>query len=349
MRARFGAVRNQLWVAAALALLFASSPLMAQSAGPSPEELERWYTGSEVVDVETEDGVYLKVRYWAPAKPGKDTPVVILIHNLKRSSVDWAPLAQQLFESGFAVVTFDFRGHGESTRVNPDVYEPVNPKRGQRAPSSISHAEEFRREKDAMVLVNDLDRVKRFILEKNNSGSINAHRLGIITAGGFSGLLALEFAKQEYEVGESDLNALVMFVPEARVGGMSVPSDFDKTAAAEDKLPILVISGPRANLSNFTRSLKIATRDDVTKLKERYPNHPSDWWLEGKMRREAVWLTFDTKVPFSQMIQNNTDNLNGIVAGYLTARLTGDEKKGLTWTTRETVNKKPGGTFGSNR
>src|SRR5712691_7734061 len=71
---------------------------------------------TETVKFETVDSVDLKGTYW-PSTKGKKAPVAILLHKIGGKSKDagWSDLAEDLQKAGFAVLAFDFRGHGEST------------------------------------------------------------------------------------------------------------------------------------------------------------------------------------------------------------------------------------------
>src|SRR5437763_16666774 len=73
---------------------------------------------TETVKFETVDAVDLKGTYW-PSTKGKKAPVAIMLHRIggKSKEAGWAELAEELQKAGFAVLAFDFRGHGESTSV----------------------------------------------------------------------------------------------------------------------------------------------------------------------------------------------------------------------------------------
>lgn len=72
----------------------------------------------EDVSFRTTDGVLLKGAFY-PSKKGGASPAVILLHKLGESRVkgDWETLAGKLQEKGYAVLSFDFRGHGASTQI----------------------------------------------------------------------------------------------------------------------------------------------------------------------------------------------------------------------------------------
>lgn len=78
--------------------------------------------GSKAVDFDTVDGVQLKGRFFAGNK-GKDSPCVLMLHALGENSnnKEWQNLAKTLQQKGYAVLTFDFRGHGDSTVVLPGI------------------------------------------------------------------------------------------------------------------------------------------------------------------------------------------------------------------------------------
>ena len=63
------------------------------------------------VDLTASDGTKLKTSYFAAAKPG---PGVLLLHQCNRQRKVWDSLAQQLAQAGINVLTFDYRGFGES-------------------------------------------------------------------------------------------------------------------------------------------------------------------------------------------------------------------------------------------
>ena len=58
------------------------------------------------------EGLRLSAWYVLASKPGR--PVVVLCHGLGANKQNFLPVAQTLHELDFNVVTFDFRGHGDS-------------------------------------------------------------------------------------------------------------------------------------------------------------------------------------------------------------------------------------------
>src|SRR5947209_2474990 len=76
---------------------------------------------SEEVQFDTADKVELHGTFYAPAKPR--APCVILLHKIggNRDEHGWDQLAQVL-QKEYAVLRFDFRGHGDSTNVAPEFW-----------------------------------------------------------------------------------------------------------------------------------------------------------------------------------------------------------------------------------
>ena len=68
-----------------------------------------------VVDITVPDGTKLKATYFSAGKAG---PGVLLLHQCNRQRKLWDGLAQQLSAAGLNVLTFDYRGFGESGGVS---------------------------------------------------------------------------------------------------------------------------------------------------------------------------------------------------------------------------------------
>src|SRR5947209_5614593 len=74
------------------------------------------------VDITTVDRVELKGAFY-PSAQGKAAPTVLLLHEFGKDSksTEWLKLAEALQQKGYAVLRFDFRGHGDSTGIQPGV------------------------------------------------------------------------------------------------------------------------------------------------------------------------------------------------------------------------------------
>src|SRR5258707_4083418 len=96
-----------LCAAAVLLVVGLIVPLQAQNEPVDKED----------VSFKTFDGVLLKGSFYKSAKGG-NSPVVMLLHKFggsRAAQSDWEKLAVRLQKKGYAVMAFDFRGHGTST------------------------------------------------------------------------------------------------------------------------------------------------------------------------------------------------------------------------------------------
>jgi pimeloyl-ACP methyl ester carboxylesterase len=149
--------------------------------------------GKSVV-IETVDGVKLKGTLYASPR-GKDAPTVLMLHNFEKgkggsSQVDgWQEFAAKLHGKGYSVLTFDFRGHGESTAIDPMQFWsnafPFNmaiPGRNKNPqPETISQTNFGTGYYP--ILVNDIAAAKAYLDRQNDSGTLNTSNLIVLGAG----------------------------------------------------------------------------------------------------------------------------------------------------------------------
>lgn len=87
------------------------------------------FCAEKVVDIAAPDGLKLKATYFSAKNPG---PGVLLLHQCNRQRKVWDGLARQLAAAGVSVLTFDYRGYGESGGVRYDKLPPQEAGRLQR-------------------------------------------------------------------------------------------------------------------------------------------------------------------------------------------------------------------------
>ena len=63
------------------------------------------------LDILASDGIKLKATYYSPGKPG---PGILLLHQCNMDRKSWQSLATSLADKGIHVLSFDYRGYGES-------------------------------------------------------------------------------------------------------------------------------------------------------------------------------------------------------------------------------------------
>src|SRR6266487_4207117 len=88
-------------------------------AQPAPNSKD---TAEQKVTFLTDDKVLIVGTYYSPSSSNKNTSTdaIILLHMLGRDRNDWNPFASTLSNStnGYAVLSIDLRGHGESVNQN---------------------------------------------------------------------------------------------------------------------------------------------------------------------------------------------------------------------------------------
>ena len=180
------------------------------------------------VTFDTFDGVKLVGTLFKGSK-GSESPVAILVHrfNSDRTKDGWQDLAKELqTKLNFAVLTFDLRGHGESTTVK-DIFWTYQQNKGglrngyaSKSKSSITTAD-FK-SNYWPVLFNDLIAARKFMDDENDAQRCNSSAIVVIGAQEGAGLgIGWEVHEFERAVVVGGANALVTGV-QRRVAGEDI-------------------------------------------------------------------------------------------------------------------------------
>ncbi|HEX5273185.1 MAG TPA: alpha/beta hydrolase [Gemmataceae bacterium] len=184
----------------ALALLLGLALFALSRPGPARAADNKFDT----VAFDTVDGVTLKGSFYKSAK-GKDEPTVLFLHKLGSDSHKdgWDDLAKALNDKGYSVLSFDFRGHGGSTSVDPQKFwsytwnrelaHKSGPTEKGKPRETISR-EAFVSSGYYRYLVNDIAAAKMFLDERNDAGDCNSRALILIGAEDGAALGALWMA-----------------------------------------------------------------------------------------------------------------------------------------------------------
>jgi pimeloyl-ACP methyl ester carboxylesterase len=210
-------------------------------------------TKPQLIDLQTDDGVMIAATYFPPLRPGKDVPVVMMLHGYGEKQAVFFPtemqhdLAFALQDKGYAVLTFDFRGHGHSTRrvAAPQAADP----KAQAAASKVGF-NEFRTPTQLATMLNDIETAKRFLLQKNNAGELNVSKLAVIGCelGASLGLVwsfrDWQFPTQAGFSGKQgqDVQALVLISPQYNFKGIGVNKEL---VYMQQRVPMHVIVGKK--------------------------------------------------------------------------------------------------------
>jgi hypothetical protein len=158
---------------------FAPRPAPAQAAQAAPLE------PPEKVRFETADGVKIHGTFYR--SNAKGAPAVIMLHNIKESSSKekWIELAKTL-QPSFSVLTFDFRGHGNSVDIDPTLYlrYPHNQRITKGANINKTKLEWKDIDKGSYtVFINDIAAAKSYLERtKNDLGLCNTQNTIVIGA-----------------------------------------------------------------------------------------------------------------------------------------------------------------------
>lgn len=161
------------------------------------------------VSFSTADGVTIKGTFYPAAK--RDSTCVLMLHalgaNEDSKKKGWQELAQALNAKGYGVLTFDFRGHGDSTMINPQDFwgGKAGAVNQAQMPKLIGRDSlEFKDYKSSYypVLINDIAAARAFLDRKNDAGECNSSSLVIIGAetGGTLGAIWLSSEFHRYRV-----------------------------------------------------------------------------------------------------------------------------------------------------
>jgi len=189
--------------------------LFSLATSPTSAQEEAKVVGVEE-SINTVDGVALRAVFYNAVSPmggpGK-APVVVIMHAFKANPDDaaWEDTAKLIAKKGFHVLRFDFRGHGKSKDITPEVFWKLDQDQpwaiyngntslirgaGKATKQSIDKAE-FNTAYYAM-LVQDVAAVRTHLDKKNDNQLVNSSTIYLLTAGD-SINLALLFLASEYK------------------------------------------------------------------------------------------------------------------------------------------------------
>lgn len=177
------------------AALLASLLLNASTAYPQDRDKAKAGGNKEEVSFRTVDRVQLRGSFY-PGRGGNKAACVLLVPNIgsDRDKAGWEELAEALQQKGYAVLTFDFRGHGESTEVDPALFWHYT--------ANLTHIKGANRTKDHIAvkdflpgyypwMANDLAAARLFLDQKSNDKACNSSSLILVGAEQGAALAAL--------------------------------------------------------------------------------------------------------------------------------------------------------------
>jgi hypothetical protein len=206
------------------------------------------------------DGVELEGVFYAGSK--RSSPAILMLHALGEDSrkSSWTSLAETLNNEGYAVLTFDFRGHGKSLTIEPEKFWniPRNISSVKGAPKKETIEYKDMKSDYYPVLVNDIAAAKAFLDNRNDAGACNTSNLIIVGAdtGATLGALWLNAEWQRY-----------VFTPANIL--MGIPVSIAKVPEGKDTIAAIWLS-PTSKLGSrtirFSSLLDKAGRENATPM-----------------------------------------------------------------------------------
>lgn len=221
------ALMSVCWILIASAL-----PVVDGQDNANTEELK---PRSESLSVKDDPRIHIAMTYW-PSGVKQDASVVVLLHGLNGNQLDWGALPKQLHDDGYAVITVDLRGHGQSkgTSDEPEKSSKNKAKTPKTGKAAVDAASLRARDYEAMVAF-DMEAVKQFIFAEHQARRLNMNKMAIIGAGMGAAVgvryAALDWLKKPHSDGPvgnqtprgQDVRALVLLTPETEIIGLSLP------------------------------------------------------------------------------------------------------------------------------
>jgi pimeloyl-ACP methyl ester carboxylesterase len=156
-----------------LAAVFAT-PVWAQKAGGKDKEKDKEKFDPVVRSLETRDGGTLKGTYFQSNR-GKDASVVVLLHMADGNRMIWQgkeSFAARLQNEGYAVLTLDLRGHGDSKGDGAVAAAAQSDKKtARKAARKIEYQQ---------MVEFDMEAVNRFLLAEHQLEHLNMNKTAFV-------------------------------------------------------------------------------------------------------------------------------------------------------------------------
>lgn len=213
----------------------AGDPLAKKAAADDPKKVAVAGTYHFRLKITAFDEVPLGTSYYPASKQDTSTPVLLLVHEKDRSDKDFEdPISElknmglaEYFQSiGYAVVSFDLRGHGSNRRL-------------------------VLADRDWRGMVDDLQAVYQFLVDRHNRGELNIAKLGVVALGEGANLVSAWAYQPGGAVSSegrvTDLSALALVSPLANGEGYPLTTVMNSLAP---RIPVLLMVGERDALSH---------------------------------------------------------------------------------------------------
>lgn len=187
-----------------LVTLLLAAPLLAPAASPVPEPcpatVRRGADEVEEVEIHTSDKIVIHGDYRPPRRKSGRSPAALLVHDAGGERHDLERIAERLQKQGFAVLSIDLRGHGESRSEDMD----------------WSKLDADKREKLWVFATRDLDAAAEWLRERREVHATNLNLVGL----GAGCTLAVKHAGRD-----GNVRSLVLLQPPTEKFGFDLEGD----------------------------------------------------------------------------------------------------------------------------
>jgi pimeloyl-ACP methyl ester carboxylesterase len=206
--------------------------------------------------LQTEDGFNIHISYYR-STGDKESPVVVLVHEEDGNRFIWQAdggLARKLQASGYAVITVDLRGHGESKPAGGGAVGNAN--QGTKKKGTKKSGIELKPGDYTNMWQYDLEVVKDFIFKEHHEEKLNMNKLGIVGAGMGASVAAyfavFDWEKPPYDDAPEprfqtprgqDVRALVLISPEEKFNGLVLSKAVSRLKDPDWGVAFFVCSG----------------------------------------------------------------------------------------------------------
>lgn len=203
----------------------------------------------EPIDIEMKDGLLLKLNYYKSAK-GRESAVILILHQEKGSRQQYDALAKELCKAGFAVVVPDLRGHGDSNSIQIKKIVGGLPK----VAGTKKAVQTLGRQHLELMVKEDLEKVKTFMIERHNKGEFNIRGLcvlgvemGAVVGVNWASLVDWNWPNLTTGPQGKDVRGLVLISPSLNYKGMNMKEAINQ-GEYMTQIPALILVGNKEDL-----------------------------------------------------------------------------------------------------
>lgn len=285
----------------------------------------------QVVQLRTADGVQLAISYYASSiqagRPeAKQVTPVVMLHDHKDTRAIFGPLATLLQSPpaedpnrpSFAVVTVDLRGHGDSTK---QIF-------GNGTQQNLDAAKIGKADVYSMAAL-DMEEVRRFLVTKNDEGSLNLNKLCLIGSG-MGASVAANWAVEDWRVPPlaigkqgQDVKAVVMISPPWSFQALSMQGPMRLRPLKEQAAWMLIYGAEEPDVVADVRRIE----------KQLKPFHPETDGQGAPRTADFVVLGMPSKLQGDSIVSKLGGTVNERILNFLIENVA---SKDMPWAARRT-------------